>query len=72
MPEVALLPLQEPEAVQVVALVELQVIVAALPLVRLVGLVEIVTVGTGGGGLELVAMLTAVDRTLSLAGLALS
>jgi hypothetical protein len=44
---VALLPLQEPEPVQEVALLELQVRVEAEPEVKLVGLAEIVTVGSG-------------------------
>ena len=43
----ALLPLQPPEAVQFVALVELHVSVAAEPLARLVGLAPRLTVGGG-------------------------
>lgn len=52
-PEVALLPLQLPEAVQEVALAELQVKVEALPEVNEVGLAVMVTVGAGGGGTAL-------------------
>jgi len=66
---VALLPLQEPEAVQEVALVELQVRVEAEPLLKLVGVADSETVGAGLAG---VAMLTALDGALSLAGEALS
>ena len=45
LPERVLLPLQPPEAVQEVALVELQVRVALCPAVMLVGLAESETVG---------------------------
>ena len=44
-----MLPLQPPEAVQEVALVELQVRVALCPAVMLVGLAESETVGVGVG-----------------------
>jgi hypothetical protein len=46
-PLVALAPLQPPEAVQEVALVELQVSVAALPLVTEAGFAASVTVAAG-------------------------
>ena len=51
-PEIALAPLQAPEAVQDVALVEDQDRLEALPEVTAVGLAEIETVGVdeGGGG----------------------
>jgi hypothetical protein len=49
-PEVALLPLQPPEAVQEVAFVELHVSVELPPLDTLVGFALIVTVGAPGGG----------------------
>jgi len=45
LPLVALVPLQPPEAVQLVALVELQMSVEAPPLLTLVGLAVSVTVG---------------------------
>jgi len=45
LPLVALLPLQPPEAVQLLALVELQVRAAACPLETAVGSAERVTVG---------------------------
>jgi hypothetical protein len=45
-----LLPDQSPEAVQLVASVELQVRVEEAPLATLVGLAVSVTVGEGGGG----------------------
>jgi len=48
-PLVALPPLQPPEAVQLVALVELQVSVDVAPLATVVGLADSVTVGAGGG-----------------------
>lgn len=48
LPLVALLPLQPPEAVQLVALVELQFSVAALPATTLVELAVNDNVGTGG------------------------
>ena len=50
MPLVALVPVQPFEAVQEVALVELQVSVAEAPAVIEVGLAPIVTVGAGVGG----------------------
>jgi hypothetical protein len=56
-PLVALAPLQEPEAVQLVALVLLQVRVELPPDVMAVGLAEIVTVGAG---LALVVTLSAL------------
>jgi hypothetical protein len=56
LPLVALAPLQPPLAVQLVALVELQVSVAALPLVTLVG--DAVSVTVGGGA---AATVTVVD-----------
>jgi hypothetical protein len=46
-PPVGLLPVQPPEAVQVVALVELQVRVEAPPLATLAGLAVNATVGAG-------------------------
>jgi hypothetical protein len=46
-PDVALLPVQAPLAVQLVAFVDDQVSVLALPLVTLVGFAPIVTVGAG-------------------------
>jgi len=49
LPLVALLPLQPPEAVQLVALVELQLRVEEPPLTTEVGLAVIVTVGGAGG-----------------------
>jgi len=49
LPLVALLPLHPPEAVQAVALVELQVRVEAAPLVTVVGFALNDTVGAGGG-----------------------
>ena len=49
-PLVALVPVQLPEAVHEVALVEDQVTVETWPVVIRVGLAEIVTVGGGGGG----------------------
>ena len=47
-PLTAFVPDQAPEAVQLVALVELQVSVEALPLATLVGFAVSVTVGAGG------------------------
>ena len=59
-PLVGLLPVQPPEAVQEVALVEDQVRVDVEPMPTLVALVLIVTVGgalsTGGGGLDVPAL----------------
>jgi hypothetical protein len=49
-PEVALVPLQPPEAVLEVGLVELQLSVEAEPEVTVVGLAEMVAVTVGGGG----------------------
>ena len=49
-PLVALLPLQAPLALQLVALVEDQVRVEPEPLFTEVGLAEMLTVGAGGGG----------------------
>ena len=49
-PEVALVPLQLPEAVHDDALVEDQVMVEELPYVTVVGFAEIVTVGAGAAG----------------------
>ena len=49
-PLVALVPLQPPEAVQPVALVELHAKAGASPLATEVGLAVRVTVGAGGGG----------------------
>ena len=46
-PDVAFVPVQPPEAVQEVALVEDHVRVELPPLLTLVGLAEIVTVGAG-------------------------
>jgi hypothetical protein len=46
-PLIGSLPLQPPDAAQEVALVELQVNVALLPLVTVLGLAEMSTVGTG-------------------------
>ena len=48
LPLVALAPVQPPEAVQLVALVELQVSVEDAPLAIEAGAAEIVTVGAGG------------------------
>ena len=50
LPEVVLVPVQPPEAVQEVALVEDQVSVEAAPLATEVGFAVSDTVGTGGGG----------------------
>jgi hypothetical protein len=50
LPDVALVPLQPPEAVQEVAFVEDHVIVERAPLATVVGFAEIVTVGAAGGG----------------------
>jgi len=50
LPEVALLPVQAPEAVQVLAFVEDHVSVDDSPLVTVVGLAASDTVGTGSGG----------------------
>lgn len=61
-PEVALEPVQPLDAVQDVALVEDQVRVELSPVVRLVGLAEIATVG----GLELVVATRAGDWADSL------
>jgi hypothetical protein len=52
LPEVFLLPLQPPEAVQEVAFVEDHVSCVLPPLATLVGLALSVTVGAGGGGAE--------------------
>ena len=49
LPPVGLLPLQPPEAVQLVALLEVQLSVEAEPLTTLVGLAESETDGGGGG-----------------------
>ena len=49
-PLVAFVPVQLPEAVHEVALVEDQVTIETWPAVMLVGLAEIATVGAGGGG----------------------
>jgi hypothetical protein len=49
-PAVASVPLQPPEAAQAVALVELQVSVAALPAIRLAGEAVSTAVGTAAGG----------------------
>jgi hypothetical protein len=51
-PLVAFLPVQLPEAVHEVALVEDQVTIEILPEVMLVGLAENATVGGGGGGAD--------------------
>jgi hypothetical protein len=65
-PLVALVPLQAPLAVQVVALVELQLIVELDPALMVVGLAEIETVGAG---LVLVVTDNAVLWLLSLPAL---
>jgi hypothetical protein len=65
-PLVALVPLQAPLAVQVVALVELQLIVELDPALMVVGLAEIETVGAG---LVLVVTDRAVLWLLSLPAL---
>ena len=44
------MPLQPPEALQLVALVELQVSVEDPPLATFIGFAVSVTVGAGGGG----------------------
>jgi hypothetical protein len=49
-PAVASVPLQPPEAAQAVALVELQVSIAALPATRLAGEAVSIAVGTASGG----------------------
>jgi hypothetical protein len=49
LPSTALAPLQPPEAVQLVAFVELQVKVDAAPLAMMAGLAVSATVGGGGG-----------------------
>jgi hypothetical protein len=47
-PLIALLPDQPPEAVQALALVDVQVTVAAAPLVTVLGVAERLTVGAAG------------------------
>jgi hypothetical protein len=49
LPEICLVPLQPPEAVQVVAFVELQVNIELPPLLTVAGLADRLTVGAGGG-----------------------
>ena len=49
LPSTAFVPLQPPEAVQLVAFVELQVKVDVAPLAMMVGLAVSATVGGGGG-----------------------
>ena len=58
LPERVLLPLQPPEAVHEVVLVELQVRVALCPAVMLVGLAESETVGVGVGVVAALSTLT--------------
>jgi hypothetical protein len=60
LPEVALLPDHEPEAVHEVALVDDQLRVEDAPLATEVGFAESDTVGTGGGG-GMPETLTAVE-----------
>ena len=69
LPVVALVPLQEPEALQAVVLAELQVSIAAVPVARLVG--RAVRESVGVGALE-VLILTAALWGDSLSGIALS
>jgi hypothetical protein len=61
LPLVAFVPAHAPEAVQLVAFVELQLKVDKLPLVIDVGLAESETVGAGGGG-DAPATVTVADR----------
>jgi hypothetical protein len=66
LPDVALLPVQAPEAVQEVAFVEDHVIVDRAPLATVVGFAEIVTVGAagGGGGVEPPVTVTVAERAV--------
>ena len=61
MPEVALLPLQPPDALHEVALVDDHVSCVLPPLDTLVGFAARVTVGAGGGG---AATATVTERLL--------
>lgn len=56
LPLVALLPLQPPEAVQLVALADVQLSVAALPLATLAGFAERLAVGFGATATDTVRL----------------
>ena len=62
LPEVAFVPLHEPEAVHDVALVEDQVSVEVPFTLTDVGEAEIVAVGAGGGGGGVVVTFTVTER----------
>ena len=66
LPDVTLVPLQPPEAVQEFALVDDQVSCVLPPVATLMGFAVNVTVGAGGGG---VATATVTERLLELVAL---
>ena len=70
MPLVALLPLQPPLAVQLVALEALHVSVELPPLLTLVGLAEMVTVGAGVPACAVALAVFELPETLPAASVA--